>query len=436
MRIYKLNNPNTSDAEPSPGAQAAGQVNANGKGAPHSCPDLPLPVGIDLHPDIFDAVELRQGKRSKDATVERRFRELPTGAIVEWATKHLDPEKNMLIIESTSNTLDCVIKLVDAGFSCVVIEGADTSQLAEAHIDNDQLAAERIGRWYLTGYAKVVWQPDEKTRERREILHAYDRAVNDHVRATNELRSFLTTRNVRPKNRNLHLDKNRKWVEDQLEDLSPNQQTILESHFTSLHATKANRDRFYHVICKEMLAEPQMLSCLRVIGIGMINAFAIVALVGDINRFANAKKLVSYFGLNPGRKKSGKGKDKKKGTGNRGRRDMRALLVQAAQSVLKKARADKYQLAKWGFKLFARTGNRHIAVVAIARKLTHALYYILSGRGTNLLEQRAPMRRKFCKLSAEIGKEGRKALGLPEKRADFIAYLYEKIGWPEEAPAN
>ena len=73
-------------------------------------------------------------------------------------------------------------------------------------------------------------------------------------------------------------------------------------------------------------------------------------------------------------------------------------------------------------------------MVAIARKLTHALYYILSGRGTNLLEQRAPMRRKLYKLSAELGVEGRKALGLPQKRVDFVAYVFEKIGWPEPPP--
>ena len=245
----------------------------------------------------------------------------------------------------------------------------------------------------------------------------------------NELKSFLTARNIRPGNRNLHLEKNREWVDGKLE-LSPTQRAIFEELYCALHYTKKVRDRYYRMICVEMLGHQQMLSCLRVVGIGMINAFAIVAIVGDIKRFANARKLVSYLALNPGKKKSGKGKDIKTGTGHRGRRDMRSLLIQAAQSVLNQAKNGN-PLGRWGFRLFARKGNRNVAVVAVARKLTHALYYILSGRSSDLLEQRKPMHRKFCNLSAEIGKEGRKALGLPEKRAEFVALLFERVGWPE-----
>ncbi len=68
----------------------------------------------------------------------------------------------------------------------------------------------------------------------------------------------------------------------------------------------------------------------------MINVFAIVAIVGDVQRFANSKKLVSYLELNPGRKKSGKGKDEKKGAGGRGRGDIlvvRFLLFSTASEL-------------------------------------------------------------------------------------------------------
>lgn len=428
MKIYTINTKKSTGNDNPPTLNLAG--------APVHVPDLPCPVGIDLHPDIFDAVELSQRKRTKDAKVERRFREQPTGQLAAWAKKHLDPEKNLLIIEATSNAFDAVGKLFDAGFCCVVVESAQVSKVGDAFIDDDQIAAERIGRCYLTGYCKVVWVPDEKTRERRELLHAYDGAVTDHVRATNELKSFLTARNIRTGTRNLHLDKNHKWIDEQLE-LSPTQNVIYEQLYSSLHHAKAIRDQYYNMICVEMLGHKKMLSCLRVVGIGMINAFAIVAIVGDIKRFATPKKLVSYLGLNPGRKKSGKGKDIKTGTGNRGRRDMRSLLIQAAQSVLNQAKKGN-KLGKWGFRLFARKGNRNIAVVAIARKLVHALYYILSGRSSDLLEQREPMKRKFYKLSAELGVEGRKALSLPEKRAEFVSYLFEKVDWsePDAKPAN
>lgn len=425
MKIYTVNQSKSTVGDPGI---------ANSTGAPNHAPDLPCPVGIDLHPDIFDAAVLRQKKRAKDATVETRYCEQPTGRIAAWAKRHLDPKQHLLIIEATSNAFDAVGKLFDAGFSCIVVESNQTSKVANAFFDNDQTAAERIARCYLTGMAKVVWVPDEKTCERRELLHAYHRGVTDNVRANNELKSFLTARNIRPGNRNLHLEKNRKWVEKQL-DLSGAQIAIFEQLYSSMNYTKKVRDQYYRMICEEMLSHKQMLSCLRVVGIGMINAFAIVAIVGDIQRFATPEKLVSYLGLNPGNKKSGKGKDYTTGTGNRGRSDMRSLLIQAAQCVLNQAKKGN-QLGKWGFRLFARKGNRNVAVVAVARKLAHSLYYVLSGRSSDLIEQRKPMQRKFCQLSGEIGKEGRKALGLPEKRADFIALLFERVGWPEPEPES
>lgn len=399
------------------------------KGAPNNAPDLPCPVGIDLHPDIFDAVELRQATKAKDAKVSRRFFKIEVSEIVTWATKNLDPQKNLIIVEATSNSFDVESKLAKAGFSCIIVDSTQTEKVAEAFIDNDQMAAERIARCYLTGFAKVVWVPDEKTKERRELLHAYQNAVADHVRSNNELKSFLTTRNIRPGRLNLNLEKNQDWIRQQLGDISSVEKAIIERNIDNLNHNKAARDQYYRLICTEMLQSKQMLDCLRVVGIGMINAFAILAIVGDVKRFATANKLVSYLGLNPGRKKSGMGKDIKKRTGNRGRKDMRSLLVQAANVVLFQSAKRPSKLGKWGFKLFARSGNRNIAVVAIARKLARALYYILSGKEINLAEQEQPLRRKFYQLSAEIGKDGRIELGLPAKTCDFADYLFDLIGW-------
>ena len=406
------------------------------KGAPDHAPDLPLPVGIDLHPDMFDAIELRQGKQASKAEVTRRFREIAVADIVSWAKEQLDSEKNLLIIEATSNSFDTVAQLTDAGFSCVIVDSTQTEKVSEAFIDNDQLAAERIARCYLTGFAKTVWVPDDQTIERRELLHAYQNAVTAHVRATNELKSFLTTKNIRPGQRNLNLAKNQAWIYQRFEkvekDISPLRKDILDQLIETLNYTKQTRDKFYRAISQQMLEHSDMLKCLRVVGIGMINAFAIVAIVGDVRRFATANKLVSYLGLNPGRKKSGTGIDIKKGTGKRGRRDMRSLLIQAAQVVLNRSAHSNNKLGKWGFKLYMRTGNRNIAVVAIARKLAVSLYYILSGREIDLAEQEKGMERKFRQLSVEIGEAGRKALGLPEKTGELVKHLFEKIGWQAE----
>ena len=374
---------------------------------------------------------LNQAARTADAKKEKAWCEIPTENMIEWATKELDPEIHLIVIEATSNTFDSVTKLTDKGFSSIVVESNQVSKVSDAFLDSDQIAAERIGRCYLTGLAKVVWVPDEKTRERREILHAYNKSVTDCTRANNELKSYLTGFNVRPGKRNLMLEEHRDWVRKKL-PMTPTREIRLEEFFANLDRAKESKDRFYEIICREMAGNKKMLNCLRVVGIGLINAFAIVSIVGDINRFATPKKLVSYVGLNPGSKKSGRGKDIKIGVGNRGRKDMRTLLIQAAQAVLRKARADNNKLAKWGFKLFARKGNRNVAVAAIARKLVQMLYYILKGHIVDFAEQRKPMERKLYTISRTLGPEGRREAGLSLKPKEAVSELFTKSGWPLE----
>jgi hypothetical protein len=179
------------------------------------------------------------------------------------------------------------------------------------------------------------------------------------------------------------------------------------------------------MICAEVASNEQILGCMRLLGVGIINAFGIVAIVGDIERFATPKKLVAYLGLNPGRKKSGNGKDKKVATGRRGRGDLRRSLIQGAQNVLQ--RAKNHWLADWGWKLFARKGSRQIAVVAIARRLAVGLWHLLKGHAVTMPEQAKALRTKLGKLCTELGKDLRTELGLPATVKAAIEHLLERI---------
>ena len=80
---------------------------------------------------------------------------------------------------------------------------------------------------------------------------------------------------------------------------------------------------------------PQWCKLWRMMGVRHIVAFGLMAIIGDVNRFPNAKKLVGYIGLSPSKVQSGNNvKGREKGTGNTGRGDVRALLVQSAQADL------------------------------------------------------------------------------------------------------
>jgi len=152
-------------------------------------------------------------------------------------------------------------------------------------------------------------------------------------------------------------------------------------------------------------------------------AFAFGAIIGDIKRFAEPRKLVKYIGLNPAFDDSGEGKWQG-GIGGHGRKDLRCLLIEGAQAILR----SRDPLARWGKKLLARKGSVKLAVAAIARKLTVAVWYLLMGRWTPLEQIDERLSLKVGKIITHVGTEGLKTLGKKREAMRQEAFQSLKTG--------
>ena len=166
------------------------------------------------------------------------------------------------------------------------------------------------------------------------------------------------------------------------------------------------RDHWRRLIAQEVLADPQLLALVRLCGVREMVAFALGALIGDIKRFAEPRKLVKYIGLNPAFDHSGQGQWSGGITGH-GRKDLRGLLIESAQAILRSG----HPLAKWGKKLLARKGSVNLAAGAVARKLAVAIWYLLMGRWTPLEEIDGRLALKVGKIITRVGPAGLKQLG-------------------------
>jgi len=175
---------------------------------------------------------------------------------------------------------------------------------------------------------------------------------------------------------------------------------------TCQHA-EAQRKNWRSLIAQEVLADPALLSLVRLCGVREMIAFALGAFIGDIRRFENPKKLVKYVGLNPAFDDSGKG-EWSGGIGGHGHKHLRCLLIEGAQAILRCAKTD---LAKWGKKLLARKSKINIAVAAVARKLTVAAWYALRGRTTPAQEIEPRVAIKLSKIITAVGKEALARVG-------------------------
>jgi len=109
--------------------------------------------------------------------------------------------------------------------------------------------------------------------------------------------------------------------------------------------------------------------------VGPVTAAAFVATIDDVQRFQHAHHLEAYLGLGPRECSSGdtqrRGPITKAGSGR-----ARWLLIQAAVSILRRRPPEAEALRTWALRIAARRG-KHVAVVALARRLAGILYALL-----------------------------------------------------------
>jgi transposase len=367
---------------------------------------VPRVIGFDSHPDSFTAAVLA-GTTPATAIEEKVFNKIPLSRLKSWAQKSTTPA-DLFVLEASGNSFQVVRTLAAIERKALVLESCQMGKLKEAHANNDRISAVRIAKAYLAGTAKTVWVPDLKTQERRDWFHAYRKASRRTTQANNSLKSYLSDQGVRLRKgtRLTHRETAQQLLQE-AHPWSPRQWQVIEAMLLALVHAEEQRRHWRSLLAQEVLADPALLALTRLCGVREMVAFALGALVGDIHRFASPKKLVKYIGFNPAFDDSGEGKWSG-GIGGHGRKDLRGLLIQSAQAIL---RSSSHPLARWGKKLLARKGHRNIAVAAVARKLTVAVWYLMQGRWTPLEEIDQALHHKINTMMSSAGTQGLKALG-------------------------
>jgi len=369
-------------------------------------PPVQRVIGLDTHPDSFTAA-LVTGPTPAAATVEKVFNKVPLGRLRPWAHKQTTPE-DLFVLEASGNSFQVVRTLEAMDRRAVVVESAQMGKLKEAHANNDKISAVRIGKAYLAGTAKRVWVPDLKTQERRDWFHAHRKAVKRTCQMRSRLRSYLSDHGIRlPKGTALATHPVIEALIREAREWSPRQWLVIEGLLMELQHADQQRQHWRRLIAQEVLTDLDLLSLVRLCGVRDLVAFALGSFIGDIHRFASPAKLVSYFGLHPAFDDSG-ASSWRGGIGGHGRQDVRCLLIEAAQSIL---RCSKGPLAQWGKRLLGRKGSIQLVVGAMARKLTVAVWYLMMGHWTPLEEIDASLHIKVGKILCRVGPSGFEKLG-------------------------
>ena len=111
-------------------------------------------------------------------------------------------------------------------------------------------------------------------------------------------------------------------------------------------------------------------------GVGVLNATALVAAVGDASSFAKARDLGAWLGLVPKQSSTG-GKARLLGISKRGNVYLRTLLIHGARAALPSLSQSDTPLGRWLKAMIERGVHRNAVVVALANKLARIAWAIL-----------------------------------------------------------
>jgi transposase len=373
-------------------------------------------VGLDVHPDSF-AGAILQGRDPWQARVVSTSTRVALPVLEKWAARHTR-ESDCLVMEASGNAFCVAERLRALKRRVYILDSHSAGKVGKTYCATDRVDAIKIARIYLSALSPLVWQPDAKTRERREVFSAYQGVVKEGMRLKQQIKSMLNEHCLRLEKgfRVSHpsaigrLLARLNWT--------PAQQMLLQQLHAGLVGARARRQQLRHYMAQEILAEKELLRLTRLCGISLITLYGLIAAIGDIKRFASARKLSAYFGLNPSVEQSGNYEGptalKRHGCGA-----IRALLVQSAKKLLQ---VDN-PLQKWGLAVAMRRG-RNKAAVAVARKLCVAVWHVMQGHVIGAIERMDTLHTKLHKLATELGVPTIKQLGFETKEAFIQKKLY------------
>jgi transposase len=252
-------------------------------------------VGLDVHPDSF-AGAILEGRDPWQARVVSTSTRVALPLLEKWALCHTR-EEDVLVMEASGNAFAVAERLRELKRKVLILDSHSAGKVGKTYCATDRVDAIKIARIYLSALSPVVWQPDQKTRERREVFSAYQAVVKEGTRLKQQIKSMLNEHCVRLEKgfRLSHptaigrLLQRRNWTQAQ--------KMLLCQLHAGLVGARARRQQLRHYMAQEILANEELLRLTRLCGISLITLYGLIAAIGDIKRFASARKLSSYFGI-------------------------------------------------------------------------------------------------------------------------------------------
>jgi transposase len=367
-------------------------------------------IGMDIHRTFAEVVFWEDGKLRPAGRVSM------THAGLEGFGRSLGKDDEV-VIEATGNAMAVVRVLSPHVGRVIVANPLQVKAIAHAHVKTDKIDAGVLASLRAADFLPEIWLPDADTKRLRRLVARRNQLVRHRTRIKNEVHAILHAHLIPPcPHAELFGRLGRIWLAQQA--VPNDERAAIERHLRELDRLGEDLATLDREIAQNGIEDLAVKRLLTITGVNLIVAAGLVAAIGDVRRFADPQKLVSYVGLNPRVRQSGLGLAQHGRISKRGRSHARAMLVEAAWAAAKAPGP----LRAFFLRIRARRGHQ-IAAVAVARKLAVLCWHLLTKEADYQWARPALVANKMRSMELQAGQPATKG----GKRGAAYAYNIKEL---------
>jgi transposase len=242
---------------------------------------------------------------------------------------------------------------------------------------NDDRDAEAIAEAATRPTMRFVELKAEAQLDMQTLHRVRDRLVGERTALLNQLRAVLLERGIA-------MPQGRRKLEQRLDAMlgaaewsgvAPRMRSLLQDMRAEWQALDRRIEAFDEEFAVRARTDPDARRLATIPGIGVLNATALVAAIGNGQTFARGRDLAAWLGLVPRQATTG-GKPRLLGISKRGNKYLRKLLIHGARAAMPSLARSATALGGWLRGLLARA-HPNTVVVALASKLARIVWAVL-----------------------------------------------------------
>jgi len=323
-----------------------------------------LYVGIDIHGKCSQVCVMDEAGQVVDKT--RLDHGDPRG-ITDFFERV--PAGTPVVMEATCGWMWLSDHLELLGMEVHLAHMAAVRLIAESRLKNDKVDARILAHLLRTGFLPEAYYAPEAVRDIRLLLRYRQGLIKDRTMMKNRVHALLMRYNVHPPQSDIFGMQGTLLL--RALELPPPARRVLDGLLDGIAFYNEKVQQLERHLRREPAGDDRVEWLASLPGVGRLTAWFLISEIGRIDRFATAKKLISYAGLCPSARSSA-GQERHGTTQGSGRRLLKWSLVEAAHTAVKR---DAYFATI--FHRIERRKEKQKAYVAVARHLAKIIRQML-----------------------------------------------------------